>query len=113
MQALAAGAGVIACGGGIVLDPVHRRLLGARCRVVWLEVSPVTAAGRLASAPGSRPLLAAAAAGPADPARWLEELLAVRRPLYEEVAQAHVAVEGRTADELADEVLRVLRERAG
>jgi shikimate kinase len=113
-QALTAGAGVIACGGGIVLDPEHRGALAARCRVVWLEVSPAAAALRLASAGGSRPLLAAGAAGEAvAPLQRLEALLAVRRPLYERVAQARVSVEGRTADEVADEVLRVLGRRAG
>ena len=113
-QALAAGAGVIACGGGIVLDPAHRALLAARCRVVWLQVSPAAAALRLAGAKGSRPLLAAGAPGATVPTlQRLEVLLAERRTLYERVAQARVWVEGRTADEVADEVLRVLGRRVG
>jgi shikimate kinase len=113
-QALAAGASVIACGGGIVLDPVHRGALAARCRVVWLEVSVAAAARRLASAGGSRPLLAPGARGEAvAPLERLETLLAERRPLYEQVAQARVPVDGRTAGEVADEVLRVLAWRAG
>ncbi len=113
-QALAAGAGVIACGGGIVLDPAHRDALAARCRVVWLEVSPACAALRLAETAGSRPLLSTAAAGGAATlSQRIDALLAVRRPLYEQVAQARVPVDGRTADEVADEVLRVLAVRAG
>jgi shikimate kinase len=113
-QALTVGAGVISCGGGIVLDPAHRGALVARCRVVWLEVSPAAAALRLASAGDSRPLLAAGSAeAVVAPLQRLEALLAVRRPLYEQVAQARVSVEGRTADEVADEVLRVLRRRPG
>jgi shikimate kinase len=113
-QALAAGAGIISCGGGIVLDPAHRGALVARCRVVWLEVSPAAAALRLASTGGSRPLLVARAAGETiAPFRRLEALLVERRPLYEEVAQVRVSVEGRTVDEVADEVLRVLGRRAG
>jgi shikimate kinase len=113
-QALAAGAGVIACGGGIVLDPAHRGTLAARCRVVWLEVSPAAAAMRLAGARGSRPLLAAGAESAAVlPLPRLEALLAERRPLYEQVAQERVPAEGRTVDEVADEVLRVLRGPAG
>jgi shikimate kinase len=105
-QALACGAAVIACGGGIVLDPERRRSLGTRCRVVWLEVSPATAARRLAGLEGARPLLAGR-----DPERRLEELLAARRPLYGEVAHARVSTEGRTPEHVADEVLRVLGER--
>jgi shikimate kinase len=113
-QALAVGADVIACGGGVVLDPAHRDALAARCRVVWLEVSPAVAALRLASTGGARPLLAGAVAGgTADLLGRLEELLAARRPLYERVAQARVSVEGRSVDEVADEVLRVLGRRAG
>jgi shikimate kinase len=113
-QALAAGAGVIACGGGIVLDPAHRGVLAARCRVVWLEVSPATAARRVASGGGSRPLLATGAAGePVSPLQRLEALLVERRALYKQVAQARVSVEGRTADEVAEEVIRALERRAG
>jgi shikimate kinase len=112
--ALAAGAGVIACGGGIVLDPAHRGALVARCRVVWLEVSPAAAALRLATEGGSRPLLASEAAGEAiAPLRRLEALLAERRPLYAQVAHVRVQGDGRTADEVADEVLRLLGSRAG
>ena len=113
-QALAAGAGVIACGGGIVLDPAHRSALAARCRVVWLEVSPAAAALRLAGAGGSRPLLASGAAGEAvAPLQRLEALLAERKPLYAQVAQARLSGEGRSADEVADDVLRLLGSRSG
>ena len=45
-DALASGVRVVACGGGVVLDPERRRLLRERCRVVWLEVSPEAAAQR-------------------------------------------------------------------
>src|SRR5262245_3650554 len=71
-QALDAGARVIACGGGVVLDPGHRSLLRERCRVVWLEVSPAEAARRVGSKSG-RPLLA----GGSPPGR-LAELLQAR-----------------------------------
>ena len=112
-EALASGAGIVACGGGIVLDPERRRALAARCDVVWLEVSPAAAARRLAGTWNSRPLLGADESGrPRDPVRRLEELLAIRKPLYEEVADARVPVDGRTPDQVADEVLRVLRSRA-
>jgi shikimate kinase len=113
-QALAAGAGVIACGGGIVLDPGCRSTLAARCRVVWLEISPAVAVLRLKGAEGSRPLLAAGTAGRTAPVlQRLETTLAERRPLYEQVAQARVSVEGRTADEIADEVIRLVGTWAG
>ncbi len=104
-QALASGAGVIACGGGLVTEPGPRRTLRERCRVAWLEVEPATAAGRLAGSRSVRPLLEGTV-----PAARLAELLEARRPAYEEVAQVRVTTEGRTPDEVAEELLRLLRE---
>jgi len=98
-QALDVGARVIACGGGVVLDPVHRALLSDRCRVVWLEVSPAEAARRVGSATG-RPLLA-----DAPPLPRLAELLEARGPLYAQVADQRVATDGRTPDQIADEIV--------
>ncbi len=107
-EALASGAGVLACGGGIVLDPANRALLAERCRVVWLEVDAATAAGRVAASPGARPLLASAGDDPAAVARRLGELLEQRRPFYERVARARVEAGDRSPDELAGVVLRAL-----
>src|SRR5262245_11797151 len=98
-QALDAGARVIACGGGVVLDPAHRRLLGERCRVAWLEVSPVEALRRVGTTAG-RPLLAAA-----EPGARLAALLAERTPLYAEVADDRIATDGLDPDRVADRVL--------
>src|SRR5690349_20696344 len=47
-RVVAAGIRVIACGGGVVVDPGPRARLKQRCRVVWLEVSPGEAARRVA-----------------------------------------------------------------
>jgi shikimate kinase len=100
-QALDAGVRVIACGGGVVLDPRHRRDLRERCHVVWLMVAPEEALRRIGS-PRGRPLLA----GPA-PAERLAALLAERAPLYAEVAHDRVATGGRTVEQVADDVLAV------
>src|SRR5258705_8374835 len=54
-QALAAGADVVACGGGIVLSPAARTVLRNGCRAVWLEVTPAAAARRLRDGLGARP----------------------------------------------------------
>jgi hypothetical protein len=104
-QALAAGAGIISCGGGIVLDPEHRRLLAARCRVVWLEVGPATAALRLANTGGLRPLLAAGAAaqslprsanGGCDPAGKVTPVQVPRYP-YAGAWEGSLALDGGAA----------------
>jgi shikimate kinase len=98
-QALDAGAYVIACGGGVVLDPAHRALLRERCEVVWLEVSPGEAARRVGGGAG-RPLLAGA-----EPLARLEALLAERAPLYAAVADRRVDTGALTAEAVADAIL--------
>jgi len=102
-RALAAGARVVACGGGIVVDPRHRERLARRCRVVWLEVTPAEAARRIAHDLASRPLLAGLGAEQA-----LSRILAEREPFYAEVADVRVATAGRTPDAVADRVLEAL-----
>ena len=107
-QALAAGARVVACGGGVVLDPARRALLGERCCVVWLEVSPAEAARRVGKDGAGRPLLR-----DRDPAAELAALLTTRAPLYAEVAAVRVPTDGRTPDQVAAEVLEAVRRAAG
>lgn len=102
-RVLEAGVDVLACGGGVVLDPDSRRRLHERCRVVWLEVSPGEAARRVGEAAGTRPLLAGAL-----PEARLADLLEARRALYREVADASVATDGRTPAEVAEAVRRAL-----
>lgn len=102
-QALRAGAGVIACGGGIVTDPAQSESLKRRCRVVWLEVAPDEAARRLGPGAGTRPLLAGR-----DARAALERMLSERSPLYAAVAELRVGTGGRTPAEVADEIERRL-----
>jgi shikimate kinase len=106
-NALAAGARILACGGGIVVDPTLRARLRASCDVVWLEVTPEQAARRIEKEAAWRPMLRGAA-----PSTRLTELLAERGPLYAETASVRVPTDGRTPDEVASAVLETLRERA-
>jgi shikimate kinase len=97
----------VACGGGVVLDPAHRRLLSERCRVVWLEVEPAEAVRRMRESGGepgrARPLLAGG-----DPEARLARLQRERAPLYAEAALVRVTTAGRTPVEVADAVLGAL-----
>lgn len=102
-QAIRSGVRVLACGGGIVLDPARREMLRERCRVVWLQVSPAEAARRVAAEVGKRPLLAGA-----EPESRLASLLAEREALYAQVAEACVATDGRTPEQVAGDVLAAL-----
>jgi len=84
---------VIAAAGGTVLDEANRRLIRQHHPVVWLRGQPALLATRLGAAT-HRPLL------DADPAGALERLYAVRRPLYEEVADIAVDVDDLTPDQV-------------
>ena len=95
--ALAEHDGVLALGGGAVLAPETRALLGGH-EVVLLDVGLSAAASRVGLS-RDRPVLAL------NPRAQLRALLEQRQPLYREVAVRVVATDGRTPDEVADEVL--------
>jgi shikimate kinase len=98
--ALAEHDGVLALGGGAVLDPDVRELLAGHT-VVFLDVSITGAAPRVGFN-RDRPLLLG------NPrAQWVQ-LMAARRPFYEQVATLTVDTDGKTPQEVADEVLRLL-----
>lgn len=84
---------VIAAAGGTVVDEGNRRLLSRHRPVVWLRAKPELLAARVGSA-AHRPLL------DEDPAGVLERLDAIRRPLYEEVADIAVDVDDLTPDQV-------------
>lgn len=93
---------VIAAAGGVVLDEGNRRLLAGHRPVVWLRAPVETLVARVRQGEG-RPLLAG------DPAGAMRRLDAVRRPLYEEVADLAVDVDNEhPADHVAERILRAL-----
>ncbi len=93
--------GVLSLGGGAVLSAATRAAL-AGVPVVWLEVS-VANATRRAGMNQLRPLLLG------DVRARMETLMAERRPLYEEVATHRVSTNRRSAAEVADRVVALLR----
>ncbi|MEV5431411.1 shikimate kinase [Streptomyces sp. NPDC052701] len=98
--ALAEHDGVLALGGGAVLDPDTRALLSGQ-RVLYLSMD-VEEAVRRTGLNAARPLLAV------NPRKQWRELMEARRHLYEEVATAVVATDGRTPDEVARAALDAL-----
>jgi 3-dehydroquinate synthase len=96
--ALAEHDGVLALGGGAILDAGTRALLRGH-RVVLLDVSVAEAVRRI-GLNRDRPLLLG------NPRAQLRELMAARRPYYDEVATVVVATEGRPPEEVAAEVAR-------
>jgi shikimate kinase len=95
--------GVLALGGGAVLDADTRALLSTH-RVVLLDVGLADASRRVGF-DRSRPLLAV------NPRAELTRLLSERRPLYLEVATAVVDTNARSVDDVVAEVERLLDER--
>ncbi|MFD7439039.1 shikimate kinase [Streptomyces sp. NPDC059861] len=98
--ALAEHTGVLALGGGAVLDAGSRELLAGH-QVVYLSMD-VEEAARRTGLNAARPLLAI------NPRKQWRELMEARRHLYEEVARSVVATDDRTPEEVTQEVLNAL-----
>jgi shikimate kinase len=103
-EALAAHDGVLALGGGAVLDPGTRERLAGHT-VVFLRVGLSDAVKRVGLG-SARPLLLGNVRG------RVKALLDERTPVYESVATVVVDTDGRTPDEVADEVARAIGEGA-
>lgn len=98
--AVAGHTGVLALGGGAVLDAATRELLAGR-PVAYLSMD-VDEAVRRVGLGAARPLLAV------NPRRQWRELMDARRPLYEEVARTVVATDETTPDEVAQAIIDAL-----
>ncbi|MFI6936053.1 shikimate kinase [Streptomyces sp. NPDC050287] len=98
--ALAEHDGVLALGGGAILDADTRALLDGK-RVVYLSMD-VEEAVKRTGLNAARPLLAV------NPRKQWRELMEARRHLYTEVATAVVATDGRTPEEVTQAALDAL-----
>jgi shikimate kinase len=101
-QALQRDRTVLALGGGAVLQPENRVALAGRAIVVWLRATPETILHRIAADPTTserRPNLTCG--GLAE----IEELLAVREPLYRQCADLTVDTDLASPADVAAEVL--------
>ncbi|GHH21122.1 shikimate kinase [Streptomyces lanatus] len=99
-RALAEHDGVLALGGGSILDEDTRALLAGQ-RVVYLSMD-VEEAVKRTGLNAARPLLAV------NPRKQWRELMEARRHLYEGVATAVVATDGRTPEEVTQAALDAL-----
>lgn len=90
---------VLATGGGAVMRPENRRALHAGGRVVYLHTSVEQQIDRTAR-DRNRPLLRTA-----DPAQVLRELMAMRDPLYREVADIVIETDERPPRMVVQEIL--------
>jgi shikimate kinase len=99
-RALTEHEGVLALGGGSILDPDTRGLLAGQ-RVLYLAMD-VEEAVKRTGLNAARPLLAV------NPRKQWRELMEARRHLYEGVATAVVPTDGRTPEEVAQAALDAL-----
>jgi shikimate kinase len=129
---------VVSVGGGAVLDPSNRAILCRSGLVVWLRARLETLAERVGDGAG-RPLLAGVAVGrpggdrsagtrndssselahdrrvniAGTPLHALARIEAERNPLYSEVADAVVDVDGLPAERVAERVAELVQHAGG
>jgi shikimate kinase len=93
---------ILATGGGAILDPVNRQHLSSRGRVIYLHAS-VDQQLRRTAKDRNRPLLQTA-----NPRAKLEELMAVRDPLYREIADFVVETDGKRVRDVVRQIIQQL-----
>ncbi len=94
---------VISTGGGLVLKKENNELLQEKGKIVFLRANLETLSKRL-NVDGTRPLLQTSTESIRD---RLARLLAERSPVYEHVADYIVDVDGKTPDEIAEEIIQI------
>ncbi len=98
---------VVSCGGGIIGRKQNRALLGELGFVVWLTADVNEILARV-SRNNNRPLLQNA-----DPRAAIHTLLALREPLYREVADVVIDTSGKDFHEVANTLLQLYDCRLG
>ncbi|MFC5182331.1 shikimate kinase [Actinomadura harenae] len=93
--------GVVALGGGAILDAETQALLEDGQTVVYLEVGLAEAVKRI-GLNQARPLLVL------NPRSQLRTLLAERLPIYERLGTVRVLTDERTPEEVVDEIVAAL-----
>jgi shikimate kinase len=100
---------ILAAGGGAILNADTRRELREAGPVVWLTASVNTIAARIledATTAKRRPQLTSGGG-----VREIEQLLAIREPLYRECASLEIDTEGWDVDQVVERILAYLRKR--
>ncbi len=97
---------VLDCGGGVVEREANLRLLIESSPVVWLQASPAAIVARIA-ADDQRPSLTAARSFTEE----VEEVLARRRPLYDQVSDYRVDTEGKEPTDIALEIMELVADQ--
>jgi len=95
---------MLATGGGAVMDELNRQHLAARGRVIYLHTSVEQQLQRTAH-DRNRPLLQTA-----NPKQKLQELMAVRDPLYREIADWVIETDGCRARDVVQKIVQKIEQ---
>ena len=93
---------VLATGGGAILDPENRQRLASRGKVIYLHTTVDQQLART-SHDRNRPLLQTP-----DPRTTLEELLAIRDPLYREISDLVIETDGMRVRDVVRKIIQLL-----
>jgi len=89
---------VLATGGGVVLSKANREVLKSLGTVIWLTVDPANSLERMTCSPDRPPLTKL------SPLAEAQEIADRRRSHYQEVADRTVDTDGRSVEEVCDEL---------
>ena len=95
---------MLATGGGAVMDELNRQHLAARGRVIYLHTSVEQQLQRTAH-DRNRPLLQTA-----NPKQRLQELMAVRDPLYREIADWVIETDGCRVRDVVQQLVQKIEQ---
>lgn len=97
---------IVSCGGGVILDDLNRQILH-RQYTIFLEASPELLFERV-SGDTSRPLAFMDIPDEAERLRKFVERYQEREALYKDAATVTVQTDGKTPEEIAEEILELL-----
>ena len=99
--------GIIALGGGAVMDPENRDVLRQKGLIVWLTADIQTIMERMKADPRNqynRPALSEK-----DWETEIQEVLTQRIPVYRRLADFSIDTDGKTMEEVAEELVALIR----
>ena len=95
---------IVSCGGGVVVQPENTQNMKKSGRIVLLKASPETIFERVKNST-DRPILN----GHMN-VEYIAELMEKRRVLYEEAADITIQTDGKTREQICEEIIGKLRD---
>lgn len=97
---------IVSCGGGIILDDLNRSILNRQC-TIFLEAKPEILFERV-NGDINRPFAFMDVQNEEERLRKFLELYKKREALYRETAAITVQTDGKTPEEIAEEILNIM-----